>query len=160
MPADYLQTVARWLNEQPGDRHQFAMLAELADPTAVSRQVEMEAIRTAAERLDALGLVGFHHHVAMPMLAVLHRDGLRRIAAGEALVAVAQDVECERPLTIVRTCYGDYAAWYLSPLRLPAGADKGVGGALGSTPEDAFAVLRARARAAGGLNPLPLRSNR
>lgn len=144
MGGDYLMPVARWLTEQSSDHHQLRELAVLVDGTAEDRRTELEAVRAVVERFDKLGLVAFHHHVVTTSVMTWHRGGLRRIAAGEQLATVAQDVEAARPVTIVRIRPDSYAAWYRSPLQLPAGATAaGVGGVCAATPDEALAALRA-----------------
>lgn len=143
MAADHTTAVSRWLTDRLADMHQLGALAQLVDDDTADRQHELDAVYAAVERLDILGLVGFHHHVAMPVVTIRHRAGLRRLAAGEPLTVVAADVERDRPVTILRIRSGGYAAWYLPTLLLLAGsAETGVGGVLGATPDEALAALR------------------
>lgn len=142
MATDYIAAVAGWLSDQGTDMHRLGALGQVVDDTTPDRKRELDAVYAAVERLDILGLVDFHHHVAMAVVTVRHRAGLRRLAAGEPLALVAEDVERDRPVSILRI-RGGWAAWYLSTLRLPAGAGvTGVGGQLAATPDDALAALR------------------
>lgn len=143
MSTDYLAAAARWLTEQPYNHHQVADLARaLGVRSTRDGYAQLEGIQDALERLDVAGLCVVYHGTAAAV-AVQHRDALRRVAAGEPLPAVARDVEPRRPVTITRVPSGEFAAWYRSALRLPAGADAaGVGGALGATPDAAYAALR------------------
>lgn len=145
MAGDHLVAVAGWLVEQhPATLHTLGDLGTIVDRKAHGRQAELDAILAAVRRLDAAGLVAYYHHAAMSQVGVLHHDGLLRVAAGEPLATVAHDVEPDRPVTIVRTQSGEYAAWYLTAMRLPAGAPiTGIGGARGATPDQALDALRA-----------------
>ncbi len=149
MAGDYLVPVAHWLANHRADHHQFADLGAVVNKTAPARTAELEAVRAAVELLDAVGLAVFYHHSTQAAVAAQHRAGLRRIAAGESLTVVAQAVELDRPVTIVRVRPDQYAAWYRSPLRLPVGATAtATDGALGATPDEALAALRDQALAA------------
>ena len=148
MAGDHLVAVASWLTEQyPATLHTLSDLGAIVDRKAPNRAAELGAVQAAVKQLDAAGLVAYYHHVAMSQVGVLHREGLARVAAGEPLATVAADVEPDRPVTIVRTRSGQYAAWHLTAMRLPAGAPTGVGGAMGATPDLALAALRARVTA-------------
>ena len=148
MVDDRTVAVAQWLSRHQGSHHQFSELGALVDKKAPDRQAQLEAVRAAVLRLDALGLVIFYHHT-MPAVATRHRAGLRCIAAGEPLGTVAQAIEPQRPVTLIRISVDRYAAWYRTPLRLPVGATTaGIGGVYGSTPDEALAALRAQAFAA------------
>lgn len=150
---DYTIAVARWLVEQTGSHHQLAELAPLVQRSTPGRDAELEVLRAAAMRLDLLGFIVYYHHTP-PAVAVAHREGLRRLAAGEPLREVAQDVERARPVTILRTASGQWAAWYRSPLRLPVGATTAAAGAaLGPDPNTALAALRERVTAQLGDPP-------
>lgn len=105
----------------------------------------------ALHRLDKLGLVLVCHRLGRSTVAVLHRAGLRRLAAGESLEVVAASVEPTRPLTVIRVAPDRWAAWYRSTLRLPQAADLGradAGAAIGRTADEAVAELQRRARSA------------
>lgn len=152
MATDYTAAVAAWLSVRAGSHHQLAELGALVAKTVPNRDAELEAVQAAVERLDALGLVALYHHQP-PAVGVQHREGLRRLAAGKPLDEVARDVEKTRPVTIVRTPTGEYAAWYRSPLRLPVGAAVAAAGAvIGADPNAALAALREHVRAAAGLS--------
>lgn len=157
MAGDYLVPVAGWLANHPGDQHQFRELAaELLSGVEHDHQAQLAAVRAAIERLDALGFVVYYQHVVQSVVSTQHRDGLRRIAAGEPLAEVAQSIEHCRPLVIIRIGADQYAAWYRSVLRLPAGASTtGTSGVFGATPDQAQAALRQQARVTAGLDTPP-----
>lgn len=150
MGGDYLVPVAAWLAAQRRDQHQLAeLMTAIVDKSVPDRRNELEAIRDVVERFNAIGLVVFHHNVQMAVVTAQHRAGLRLAASGVPLMTVAEAVEPDRPLTILRTAPDRYAAWYLSALRLPAGAsNSGAGGACGPTADEACGALREQVRAA------------
>lgn len=151
MATDYTAAVAGWLAAHAASHHQLAELGGIVAKTVPNREAELEAVRAAALRLDTLGLVVYYHHQP-PAVGVQHREGLRRLAAGEPLDVVARDVERTRPVTIVRTESGAWAAWYRSPLCLPVGATVAACGAvIGADPNTARDALREHARALAGL---------
>lgn len=122
---------------------------------AIADEHGAAAVRAEIQRLHTLGFVRIHRG-RNPIVAVLHRDGLARLGAGEPLPAVAADVERDRPLTVIRTQDGRYAAWFLSVLLLPSSACVGRADStavIGATAEEAEQALRRRARAA--LHPVP-----
>lgn len=158
MAGDYLAAVAQLLASHPKQHHGLGAFAAVVAADEPDRQHELEGVRAAIELLDALGLVAFNHHVVASSVAVLHRAGLRRLAAGEPLAVVADDVERGRPLTVIRVAPDRWAAWYRSTLRLPAGVALGIAddqAAIGKTADEAVAVLRQRVRVTAGLDTPP-----
>lgn len=144
MADDLLAAVAGWLADQLHNQHQLGDIVRALAKTTPERQAPVAAVQAAVELLDVAGLCTVHHG-SMSSVFARQRDALRRVADGEPLAAVAADVEPDRPVTIVRVQSGEYAAWYLTPMRLPACATTlGLGGALGPTPTEAYAALRAR----------------
>lgn len=155
--AHTLQAVARFLANQPHPQIPLADLARVLPRggTGAYRQLVGSDIRAVAQRLHILGFVRVHHG-RHPTVAVLHREGLGRLAAGEPLPAVAADVERTRALTIIRTTNGQYAAWYLSVLLLPASAYEGKpdwAAVVAPTADEAVDALRRSVR--GALLPEP-----
>lgn len=152
--ADLVPTIAGWLANQPHTQVPLAALSR-ALPEGDERVLVAVDVRPVVRRLHILGFVRAHHGLP-PRVSVLHREGLTRLAAGEALAAVAADVERSRPLTVIRTADGQYAAWYLPVLLLPAGAGLGQpdwAAAVAATADEAVAVLRQQAQAACDLEP-------
>jgi hypothetical protein len=145
-----LQTVARFLTNQP---HPHI-------PRAALRFIAVEhGAGTVLDVLDRLHILGFirMHRGGNPTVAVLHHEGLRRLAAGDPLPDVAIDIERGRALTIIRTANGQYAAWYLPVLLLPASACTGKPdwtAAVRATANEAVEALQQQIRAA--LHPEPV----